>query len=254
MAAGRQGRRARSSRPASATRSAPASWRRSMGPRPRARRPGRLRARGVRRRDGRHPGVLLHRRASSSSRFEESYGDDAADRGRARTSSLTGSAVGAAGPRPRSAGTPSSAASSPTYSCPRIRHHAGMSTPRPRVVGDAPRSCRRPATSREVPGQLDDRQRAAHARGSRARSGPRSQAATSRAQPLDHARAARPGSGRRRPRSCRGSARPARCRGSARPSRPARGSARGVEAVHAEPLATANPRRSSSVTSASPST
>ena len=36
-----------------------------LGPRPRAGRPGRLRPRGVRRRDGRHPGVLLHRRRSS---------------------------------------------------------------------------------------------------------------------------------------------------------------------------------------------
>ena len=49
-----------------------------VGPRPRARRPGRLRARGVRRRDGRHPGVRLHRRSSSSSGSRTSYGDEAA--------------------------------------------------------------------------------------------------------------------------------------------------------------------------------
>ena len=56
----------RSSRPASATPSGPASWPRSAGARPRARRRGGLRARGVRRGDGRPAGVHVHRRASSS--------------------------------------------------------------------------------------------------------------------------------------------------------------------------------------------
>ena len=43
---------------------------------------------------------------------------------------------------PRSAGRRPSAASSPTYSCSRIRHHAGTSTARPRVRRRRPRSCR----------------------------------------------------------------------------------------------------------------
>ena len=70
----------------------------------------------------------------------------------------------------------------------------------------------------------------------------------------DDRRAGRPGTRRPRARSSHGAATRARCLTSARPSRPARGTARGWTRCTTSPTETANPRRSSAVSSASPST
>ena len=105
----------------------------------------------------------------------------------------------------------------------------------------------------EVPGQLDDRQRAAHARGSRAR------ARRSQARPRRGCSATTPGSTREEARRRRSAvvSRASETRTLPWVSTPIAASTwlgSSVDAVQAEPLATANPRRSSSVTSASPST
>ena len=199
--------------------------------------PDRLRARGVRRGDRRHPGVHVQRRSSSSS----------------------GSGCRTATTRPtRSA----PASPDPAYDVARDAVLGGLLAdvlltghpaprryvvPRGRVVGDHADQL----TDRDVADparQLDDRAPGTPARGSRGRaSQPRPQVAE------------RPAGSTARKRSTSSSvvSRPTDTRTLPWVRAPIAASTwlgSSADDVHADPLATSNPRRSSSVTSASPST